>query len=312
MGSGASLPRKLDKSTVKLFSGVHFDETTFQSLQRKGCITRTQYLKLVTKNYERLHNKYSEVVEASTKSVWEPLPRSNFYKIILDPENGEYILLPHKVLLFNSSFLEGAYTKYDSSSTDERRKLLHESCNLCFVTLSALYCEKGCQRSFSDGCVCDGSIMGPGIHPSKYDSVDVKEVIDENRALWSDFGTSNPDDVAVHLWTFSLAGARHSTDSQTSDTSSKARSIPDHHDKPLFQRLNIAVLHDDPKLLASMAYIISGIIRWIRHNKFIPESDIVLYRGKSIFKLSYASGTHLTFYSFAYCVFAKRNRYQIL
>ena len=93
MGSGVSLPQKLDKDTVKLLSGIHFDEGEFESLQEDGLVTKEQYLSVVSKYHERINNKYCEVTEVFTNSLWEPLLRSSFYHILFDAENGKWKLV---------------------------------------------------------------------------------------------------------------------------------------------------------------------------------------------------------------------------
>ena len=172
----------------------------------------------------------------------------------------------------------GAYAKYDTSSMEERRKLLLQSCYKSFIDLKSLFCEKSCQRSFTDGSVCNGTIGVSGSRLRRNDNgSDSNRGNSEGRTLWPDFDTSDPDDVAIHLWTYSMAGTRRE---KQSDGNEETRSIPDHAQKALYKRVNVALLQDDPEALANMAYIICGIVRWIRHRKYTPDDDVILYRGK--------------------------------
>ena len=89
MGSGAIFPEKLDKNTVKLLSGVHFDELEFNRLQVNGCVSKAQYLKSVSQHHSRINNKFCEVTKVFRVSLWEPLLRSSFYHILFGSDNGE-------------------------------------------------------------------------------------------------------------------------------------------------------------------------------------------------------------------------------
>ena len=98
MGSGASLPQKLDKDTVKQLSGIHFDELEFDRLQVDGCITKEQYLTEVSKHLKRINNKFCEVTEVFSKNIWEPLLKSSFYHILFDSNEG--MCLSHCLFIF--------------------------------------------------------------------------------------------------------------------------------------------------------------------------------------------------------------------
>ena len=184
-------------------------------------------------------------------------------------------LLIYFLILSRSDNISGVYSKYDAASVTERRKMLFESCDKMSINLQSLYCEKSCQRSFTDGSVCSGTVGVSGGRLKRSSNVDGIGGCSEEETLWSDFDTCDPDDVAIHLWTYSMAGTRQT--SNTSETENSA--VAKRSQEAFYRRVNMALLQDDPEKLAHMSYIICGIIRWIRRQKFTPEHDVVLYRG---------------------------------
>jgi hypothetical protein len=106
---------------------------------------------------------------------------------------------------------------------------------------------------------------------------------DSYTKLWTNFDECDPDDIAIHLWTFSMAGTR--SKAEVGEAGGEQQwgainlNVPSHAQQALYKRLNIAILEDDPNSLNRMAFIICGILRWIRRRTFTPTSDIILYRG---------------------------------
>mmetsp|Transcript_8370 Transcript_8370/g.14186 ORF Transcript_8370/g.14186 Transcript_8370/m.14186 type:complete len:764 (-) Transcript_8370:110-2401(-) len=253
MGVGASIPVTLDEAAVQDLAGIFFDKNLFNELKSSdGTISRDQYLHEVSKRQQRLETKFCDVADISTTSLWEPLLKSSFYHELF-----------HKKL--------GSYHRYCSADVSVRRILLYESFRQSGICIDDLYCEKSCGESFTKGVVCTGFEGAAGTRNHvRSDVNEGKESICRGKKgiVWSDFADTDPDEVAVHLWTYSMSGFRDATAAV--------------HEDSFYRRVNLALLQDSPQALQSMTYIICGIIHWIRSQSFVPKEDIVLYRGTSV------------------------------
>ena len=104
--------------------------------------------------------------------------------------------------------------------------------------------------------------------------------------LWDDWKTADPDDIAIHLWTYSMS-------------TGQGDELP-----AFYRRLNMAVLEDDLSILQNLRYSICGIIRWIQMHPSTSHQSVVLYRGTPINeKQEHAIGTALNArFSLADCI----------
>jgi hypothetical protein len=88
--------------------------------------------------------------------------------------------------------------------------------------------------------------------------------------LWEDFFTTDPDDIAVHLWTYSM--------------SNRSGRMAQPLQPAFYRRVNMACLQDDRETLVKMSFIICGLIRWINSHSPPVKQRTCLYRGTPISK----------------------------
>lgn len=165
--------------------------------------------------------------------------------------------------------------------------LLLESCRQSHICLQRLYCEKSCMASFTAGTVCKGDVGVSGSRRTESSTATCREGhVEDQTHIWTDFDTSDPDDIAIHLWTFSMGGTRRHGQRQSTATDQEGSGRDERAGRPeepaFYKRLNMALLHDDSDELNRLAFVICGIVHWIRGKSFTPEEDIVLYRGEYV------------------------------
>ena len=258
MGSAVSIGHDLlNEAECKTIAGIYWDERIFNRLKNnEGKITRAQFLKEVDCQEVRMRDKFCDVNQIFAKSLWEPLIMSCYFDV-----------------LHNADF--GAYLAYDQANLELRRTLILESARQSHILLDLLYCEHSCRCLFRAGVTCGGSNRAS-------DNIAVNtRLITEDKAqqnVWTDFDTADPDEIAVHLWTYSMSGV--SPDSQRGKGIRKGDIVP------FYKRVNMALLMDDKDTLNRMSFLICGIIRWIRRNAVVNaselEEDLILFRGTPI------------------------------
>ena len=258
--SSSVIPEVLDESIAKELAGVYWDEGKFNSTKNaEGFVTRIQFEEEANSLFDRLRSKYCEVSDVYKKRLWEPLVMSNFYDI-----------------LHNKDF--GCYSEYDEGDVKWRRKLLLLSFRECEIDLKAFNCDGSCNRFFSDGVVCAGDMTCTGMRrpgesnnsPHTAAVASTTESNIEPAHIWNDFSTADPDEIAIHLWTYSMSKRRN-------DSSQRLQ-------EAFYKRVNMALLQDDREMLKKMSYLICGIIRWITNHSPKFEKKTCLYRGTPMSK----------------------------
>ena len=286
MGASTSqvTPDEIDEATAKELAGVYWDQRKFEAAKNEqGCISREQFEEEALAIHDRVRSKYCEVSEVFKKSLWEPLIMTSFYDI-----------------LYNEEF--GSFAKYDKADTTTRRILLLESFRLSEINPMTLRCDLSCDLLFHKGTVCTGSVTVTGAARDTEDKALTSTLSTEGQkeeeqkregeeegeggeqrgrgggggggkaeSLWADFSTTDPDEIAVHLWTFSMSNRSGGPTSQPAQSA-------------FYRRVNMACLQDDRETLLKMSFIICGIIRWINRHSATVKKRTCLYRGTPIQK----------------------------
>jgi Ca2+-binding EF-hand superfamily protein len=152
-------------------------------------------------------------------------------------------------------------TRYDNASTEVRHRYLQQSFVSMGIDTSTCQCARGCQRRFNKGVVCDYKTIGDrsvsSDNPASEASTSRMPAL-----VFPNFARADPDDLAIHLWTYSMVAT-----------------------PAMHTRLNEAILADDRKLLQAQGYVMCALDRWIRDNPgnklndFKGKYEVTLYRG---------------------------------
>ena len=229
MGAAASvgvmqlLPDELTAAQAKNVCGVQFDSVLFDKYKSaEGYISKNRLISLIDEFMnEGLKNKFS-ALSPFDRNIWEPFVKSFYYRNIIESALPEYI----------------------AGDSERRRQLLLQS--LSSLPQAALQCDC-CGIPFSAGVLCNRERTAKH---SRHRS---------SHKVWEQFEIGDPDDIATHLWTYSMGGI-----------------------DSFYRKVNAALLNEDAETLNQLRYIICGVLCWI--NEHIPAntSEITLYRGTPI------------------------------
>jgi hypothetical protein len=228
MGAGASvklegLPEYLTAAEAKDFCGVFYDQSKFEQYKGLDDSIRKSDLISMVRNFENeaLREKFS-AVSPHERDLWDPLIKSYYYRKII----------------------ASALPEYSAADKEGKRRLLLQS--FANLDVCALCCEC-CGIPFKRGILCRRErttiFCGPG---------DAKKV-------WDNFDDADPDDIAIHLWTYSMGGK-----------------------ESFYRKVNTALLNESGELLKELCYIICSVVSWINTHAPTHTQDITLYRGTPI------------------------------
>ena len=240
MGSAASVSvvqqtekiNLINEEQTREISGLYWDfykKTFHMAKDSNGYISNNIIEKFIKSHRDRMKAKFSDVAsDPFERDLWEPLIESNYYSIVLASLFSDY----------NSE-----------SSMKSRQSLLLESIKDSGIDADELKCRGCCRSDFRHGRRCN---------PLQIDTQDT------TNCVWKDFENADPDDVAVHLWSYSMS-------------TGMGDSLP-----AFYKRLNMAILNDDYNKIKDFSIIICGLIRWIKNHSSMTKETITLYRGTPI------------------------------
>jgi hypothetical protein len=208
---------------------------------------RHALFRLGNKNVTDVHSAQRQLVPSFLSEKYVDLPTAFRTSLFLEFKTTRY----YKVLYGTT---KPHATQYQSVGLSERRRMLHKSLATAKIKPTTLCCTRSCSRPLAEGVSCDGehSLSGQG------------GVRIANKVLQPSFSECDPDNIAVHLWTFSMS-----------------------QNPAFYCRLNNAVLTDSMKELSALAYIICALNRWISQHPgnegdFGGRDHVMLYRGTPI------------------------------
>jgi predicted nucleic acid-binding Zn-ribbon protein len=252
MGSGASIDKdeRFNEQQLKDIVGIYWSKVAFDECVEERSITVgcDEYSLISLKEFEEkirsiqvapLIEKYCNV-SPFERDLWTPLLYSSFYESVWESD------------LLNC---------FEKKGVDFTRTMLLQSLEHLGLYLDKICCLGSCEERYAKGVRCRGLVSLTGARTAP---IMPKKPHDDDFAFWKNIESAHPDDLAVHLWTFSMTRG------------------PADPSVPVYCRLNKALLEEDDTALRHFAPMIVCMLRWLRMHSLTRDSDVTLYRGTPI------------------------------
>jgi peptidoglycan hydrolase CwlO-like protein len=252
MGSGPSIDKgeRFNEQQLKDIVGIYWSKVAFDDCVEERSITvGCDECSLVSlKEFEeKVHSiqvaplieKYCNV-SPFERDLWTPLLYSSFYESVWESD------------LLNC---------FEKKGIDFTRTMLLQSLEHLGLYLGKICCLGSCKERYAMGVRCRGLVSLTGARTA---TITNKKPHDDDFAFWENIESAHPDDLAIHLWTFSMTRG------------------PADPSIPVYGRLNKALLEEDDVALKHFAPMIVCMLRWLRTHSHTRNRDVTLYRGTPI------------------------------